>query len=134
MNGSQSISNFSRGGTAMPSIEDNKGIARRWLELITEYMIEEICEMTAPTWRMHRGTPGLPPGPEGVHEVFRIIGPIDQQWTVEDVIAEGDKVVLRATKSCVQESLLGIPDRGRRQTFTATFIHRIADGKIMETQ
>ena len=59
--------------------------------------------------------------------------PIDQTWTIEDVIAEGDKVVVRATNTCVQESFFGIPGHGRPQTFTATFIHRIADGKVHET-
>lgn len=39
----------------MCDIEDNKIIARRWLELISEHRIEDICEMTAPTWRMHGG-------------------------------------------------------------------------------
>jgi hypothetical protein len=38
------------------SIED-KTIARRWLELINKHKIEEICEMTAPTWTMHGGPP-----------------------------------------------------------------------------
>lgn len=117
----------------MCSIKDNKIIARRWLELISEHKIEEICEMTAPTWRMHGGPPGLPAGPDGVRELFQNIGPIDQTWTIEDVIAEGDKVVVRATNTCVQESFLGIPGRNQRQTFTATFIHWIADGKIVET-
>jgi predicted SnoaL-like aldol condensation-catalyzing enzyme len=117
----------------MSAVEDNKLIARRWFHLISEHRIEEICEMTAPTWRMHGGPPGLPPGPEGVRELFRMIGPVEQEWTIEDVIAEGDEVVVRATNTCVQESFLGLPGRGRRQTFTAMFIHRISDGKILET-
>ena len=117
----------------MSSIEDNKTIARRFLELVSEHNIEEISEMVAPTWRMHGGPPALPPGPDGIPEPFRTIGPIDQEWAIDDEIAEGDKVVVRATNTCVQESFLGIPGRGRRQTFTATFIHRIADGKILET-
>jgi hypothetical protein len=117
----------------MSSIEDNKIIARRFLELVSEHNIEKISEMVAPTWRMHGGPPALPPGPDGIRELFKTIGPIDQKWTIDDVIAEGDKVVARATNTCVQESFLGIPARGRRQTFTATFIHRIAGGKILET-
>jgi predicted SnoaL-like aldol condensation-catalyzing enzyme len=117
----------------MSSIEDNKIIARRFLELVSEHNIEKISEMVAPTWRMHGGPPDLPPGPNGIRELFRTIGPIDQEWTIDDVIAEGDKVVVRATNTCVQESFLGIPGHGRRQTFTATFIHRIAEGKILET-
>ncbi len=57
----------------------------------------------------------------------------DFRYAIEDVIAEGDKVVVRATNTCAQESFLGIPAHGRRQTFTATFIHRIAAGKVLET-
>ena len=117
----------------MSPTENNKAIARRWLELVSEHRIQEICEMTARTWTMHGGPPGLPSGPDGVRELFRIIGPVDQKWTVEDVIAEGDKVVVHGTNTCEQGSFLGIPARGRQQTFTATFIHRIADGKILET-
>ncbi|MEH2174453.1 ester cyclase [Nostoc sp.] len=117
----------------MSSIEDNKIIAQRWIELISEHKIEEICEITAPNWKMHGGLPGLPLGPEGVRKLFGSFGPIQQKWTIEDVIAEGDKVVVRATNTCIQESFLGIPSRGRQQIFTATFIHYIADGKIIET-
>ncbi|MEH2105949.1 ester cyclase [Nostoc sp.] len=117
----------------MSSIEDNKIIAQRWIELISEHKIEEICEITAPNWKMHGGLPGLPLGPEGVRKLFGSFGPIQQKWTIEDVIAEGDKVVVRATNTCIQESFLGIPSRGRQQTFTATFIHYIGDGKIIET-
>jgi predicted SnoaL-like aldol condensation-catalyzing enzyme len=117
----------------MSSIEDNKTLARRWLDLVSEHKIEEICEMTAPTWTMHNIPVELPPGPDGVRELFRTLGAIDQTWTIEDVIAEGDKVVVRATNTCVQESFFGIPGYGRSQTFTATFIHRIADGKVHET-
>lgn len=81
---------------------------------------------------MHGGPPKLLPGPDGVRELFRTFGSIAQKWMIEDVIAEGDKVVVHATNICVQESFLGIPGRGRQQT-TATFILKIADGKIIET-
>ncbi|MEH1966863.1 ester cyclase [Nostoc sp.] len=117
----------------MSSIEENKRIAQRWIELISEHKIEDICEITAPNWKMHGGLPGLPLGPNGVRKLFGSFGPIEQKWTIEDVIAEGDKVVVRATNTCIQESFLGIPGRGHQQIFTATFIHYIADGKIIET-
>jgi hypothetical protein len=117
----------------MSTIEDNKIIARQWFKLISEHRIEEICEMTDPNWKMHGGPPNLSSGPDGVRELFEIIGPIAQTWTIEDIIAEGDKVVVRLTNTCVQESFFGIPGRGRRQIFTAMFIHWIVDGKIVET-
>ena len=50
----------------MPSLEENKTIARRWIELVNEHKVEEVCRMTASTWTMDGGPPGgLPPGPEG---------------------------------------------------------------------
>jgi hypothetical protein len=117
----------------MRSTAENKMLARRWLDLVSEHHIDEICEMTAPDWTMHGGPPGLAPGPDGVRELFRAIGPVDQKWTVEDVITEGDRVVVRATNSCLQESFFGVAGNGRRQTFTAVFIHRVGGGKILET-
>ena len=115
------------------SIAENRAIARQWLDLVSAHRVEDLCAMTAPTWTMHGGPPALPAGPDGIRELFRTIGPADQTWTIEDVIAEGDKVVVRATNSCLQESFLGVPGRGRRQTFTAMFIHRVVDGKVLET-
>ena len=118
----------------MDSVEENKAIARRFLELVGEGDVVALCGLIAPTWTMHGGPPGgLPPGPAGLRELFRTFGRIDQTWTIDDTIAEGDKVVVRATNSCLQESFLGVPANGRRQTFTATFIHRITDGEIQET-
>jgi predicted ester cyclase len=93
----------------MSSIEENKIIARRFLELVGEHKVEELCEMIAPAWTMHGGPPKLSPGPDGLRELFATFGPIEQKWTIEDVIAEGDKVVVRATNACLQESFLGIP-------------------------
>jgi predicted SnoaL-like aldol condensation-catalyzing enzyme len=117
----------------MSMIEDNKDVARRWLDLVSRGRVEELCAMTAPAWRMHGGPPALPPGPDGIRALFGTFGRIEQTWTIEDVIAEGDKVVVRATNTCLQESFLGIPGRGHRQVFSATFIFRVADGQVLET-
>jgi hypothetical protein len=117
----------------MKYIEDNKQLARRWLKLISEHKIEELCAITAPTWIMRGGPPNLPAGHAGVRELFRHIGPVEQTWTIEDVIAEGDKVVVRATNTCLQDSFFGIDGRGQRQVFSAMFILRIMDGQVLET-
>jgi hypothetical protein len=45
----------------------------------------------------------------------------------------GDRVVVRGTNSCEQESFFGVPGRGIRQTFAAIFIHRVVDGRVAET-
>ena len=117
----------------MYSIEENKRIARHWLDLVSAHQVEEICALTAPTWTMRGGPPELPAGPEGIRTLFDAIGPVDQTWAIDDVIAEDDKVVVHATNTCIQDSFFGIDGRGKRQVFSATFIHRIADGLIQET-
>lgn len=117
----------------MSTLETNKAIARRFLELVSEHNITELCDMVAPTWRMHGGPPNLSAGPNGIRELFSTFGAIDQTWEIEDVIAEADKVVVRAINTCTQENFLGVPAHGRQQRFTATFIHQIVDGKIIET-
>ena len=117
----------------MYSLAENKRIARRWLDLVSAHQVEEICALTAPTWTMRGGPPNLPTGPAGIRALFQHIGPVEQTWRIEDVIAEGDKVVVRAINSCVQDSFLGIDGRGKRQVFSATFIFRIAGGLVQET-
>jgi hypothetical protein len=117
----------------MTIIEENKKLAWRWLDLISEHKIEEICELVAPDWEMHGGPPDLPRGAEGVHELFRTIGKVHQRWNIEDTIAEGDRVVVRATNTCEQESFFDVPGKGIVQKFTATFTHQISGGKIRVT-
>lgn len=83
-------------------------------------------------WRMYGGPPGLPAGPEGLRALFAAIGPIDQKWTIDDVVAEGDRVVVRATCSCEQDSFFGVPAQGTRQVFTATFTFQVEGDRIAE--
>jgi predicted ester cyclase len=91
--------------------------------------------MISAEWRMHigLGVASIPCGREGMRKLFASFGKIEQVWTIEDIIAEGEKVVVCATNNCMQEIFLGVPSYGRPQTFTATFIHHIVDGKIIET-
>jgi len=115
------------------TLSENKRLAVRWLELVSDGDLDGMCRLTSPTWTMEGGPPGLPSGHEGLRVLFQHIGEIDQKWTIDDVIAEGDKVVVRATNTCEQESFFGVPGRGIQQVFTATFTMHIADGMIART-
>jgi predicted ester cyclase len=87
---------------------------------------------TTRDWRMHGGPPNLPSGHAGVRSLFEHIGPVQQRWTIDDVIAEGDKVVIRATNWCVQDVFFNLPAAGIEQVFTATFTFRIEGGMVAE--
>jgi predicted ester cyclase len=57
----------------------------------------------------------------------------DVQTTILDTIAEGDKVVFRAsTEGTHTGPFMGIPPTGKRAKWTFVDIMRIADGKLVE--
>src|SRR6266567_5236337 len=57
----------------------------------------------------------------------------DAHFTVEDEIAEGDRVASRATlRGTHQGEFMGIPPTGKPMTVTGIGIDRIVDGKFVE--
>jgi steroid delta-isomerase-like uncharacterized protein len=57
----------------------------------------------------------------------------DLNWTIEDTIAEGDKVVVRFRASGTQKGAFqGLPPTERPIDITGVAIYRIADGKFTE--
>jgi steroid delta-isomerase-like uncharacterized protein len=60
-------------------------------------------------------------------------GLADPQFTVEDVIAEGDRVAVRLTSSATHVGeLMGMPPSGKRYSIGEIHIFRLRDGKIAE--
>ena len=116
--------------TATDTLTANKRLAVRFLDLISDGDVAALAALISPTWTMEGGPPDLPAGREGLRVLFDHIGGVRQRWTIDDVIAEGDKVVVRATNHCEQDSFFGVPGRGIVQVFTATFTMQIVDGLI----
>jgi steroid delta-isomerase-like uncharacterized protein len=57
----------------------------------------------------------------------------DSELTIDDIIADGDKVMTRVTLRCTHDGELdGIPPTGRSLTVSAFTVFRIQDGKIFE--
>ncbi|MDP9368230.1 MAG: ester cyclase [Chloroflexota bacterium] len=120
----------------MMSLEENKAIVCRvWDEVVSRGTLGVADELIAPEFIYHApGTPELH-GPDGFAQLiamYRAAFP-DLQATVEDLIAEGDKVVSRYTvRGTHQGELMGIPRTGRRVTEAGIVISRLADGKLVE--
>ena len=54
-------------------------------------------------------------------------------WHIDDLIAEGDKVVARTTmRGTHLGSFFGVPPSGKTVEMTGVHIVRIADGRIIE--
>ena len=57
----------------------------------------------------------------------------DWNFTVEDMVAEGDVVMTRCTvRGTHRGELFGLPPTGREVAYTEILISRIADGRIVE--
>ena len=116
--------------------EANKALIRRIVEEIENRdNLALIDELVAPNFVNHTPAPGLPPDREGIKQLlsmFRAAFP-DGSMTIEDMIAEGDKVVSRKTyRGTHQGEFLGIPPTGRHVSVGLIDIMRIVDGKVVE--
>lgn len=119
------------------SIEQNKSIVRRYFEEAWNAgRLEVLDAIVAPMYVNHDpAAPDLPPGPAGLKPIiagFRAAFP-DLHFTIEDLIAEDDKVVTRWTmRGTHQGDFMGVPSSGKRVTVGGIQIERIADGCIVE--
>ena len=120
-------------------LETNKTISRRFFEeIFGKGQLNVLDEIIAKD-HVNGGLgtlPGLPTAPEGTKQfvtVYRNAYP-DVHFTVEEQIAEGDKVVTRWTwHGTHQGELLGIPATGKSSTVTGITVDRIVNGKIAES-
>ncbi|MBV9171031.1 MAG: ester cyclase [Chloroflexi bacterium] len=117
------------------STEDNKAVFRRWCEVISQNRLDRVEEIIASDEVDHALPPGVPPGLDGLKQIFTLLHTAfpDLQIEIEDLIAEGDKVVGRVTARGTHEGeFMGIAPTGKRVSFTAIDIVRIAGGQIAE--
>jgi predicted ester cyclase len=118
------------------SIEENKAIARRFVEeMMNGQHVEKIDEFVAADAVHHEPRSG----PHNYREALRnVFGDPEHGWrfVVDDVIAEGDSVVVRCTASYVARSdkgPYGIPYKsGTRASVWHAHFFRIQNGKIVE--
>ena len=117
------------------STEQNKAIRRQAYKAVNHKNLDALNEVIASDITSHSARPGQAPGLEGVKQLFSSMYSAfrDLHIDVEDMIAEGDKVVARVTGSGThQGEFMGIAPTGNRIEFSAIDIARIAEGKIVE--
>jgi steroid delta-isomerase-like uncharacterized protein len=119
------------------SIEGNKALVRRfYAELLNMHDLTLIEEFFGPDYVWHVAIPGLAPGLAGLREAFGQIFASFPDWqvTIEDTVAEEDKVVTRFTSTSTHtREYLGAAPTGKRLTTSGIEIQRLAGGKIVET-
>ena len=118
------------------STEQNKSIVRRWVEEgWNKGNLAVVDQLYAPNFVQHE------PAPETVHSsqdlkqyvsAYRTAIP-DFYLNIEDLLAEGDKVMLRFISGGTQKGpLMGIPATGKTAAVTGMVIFRLANSRIEE--
>ena len=123
--------------TVVPmSTEVNKANLRRFYdEVFNKKNRAAIEEFIDPNQVDHAAPPGTPGGLAGAKQTISMYLTAfpDLHFTVEDIIAEGDKVVARLKVRGTQKgAFMGVPPTGKQATSTAIDISRIAGGKSVE--
>jgi steroid delta-isomerase-like uncharacterized protein len=115
--------------------EENKAIARRIWEEVWKGKLDVADEILDKSFVGHSLGVELPPGPEGFKQfvsIFRSAFP-DIHVTIEDQIAEEDKVVTRWTVRMTHKGeLMGIPATGKQVVVTGISINRFVGDKSVE--
>lgn len=116
---------------------DLRSLAHDLYSLISKHDLDGFADLLADDMIEHEELPfpDSPKGKAGVRMLFQSMLDAfpDFEMAVEDVIVEGDKVVIRVRATGThQGEFMGIPATGRRVEVPLIDIMRVRDGKIAE--
>ena len=119
------------------SAEENKAIFRRYVEEVSNEGNLDLVDEIFARYVSHQ--PDGHTEERGPEDVKRFIGEFHQAFpdfhsTIEDQIAEGDKVATRWTiRGTHQGEFRGIAPTGKQITVTGIGIFRFSEGKVVES-
>jgi steroid delta-isomerase-like uncharacterized protein len=118
------------------SVDENKAIVRRFFEeLWNAKRLDRVDEFVAQDYVDGNALPGQAPGLDGAKQKWAMyfVGIPDLTATIHDLVAEGDRVVVRFTaEGTHQGRLLGVPATGKRVRVSGISIYRLAEGRLVE--
>jgi steroid delta-isomerase-like uncharacterized protein len=117
--------------------DQNKAVYRRFIqEVFNEGRLDALDALLSPSYVLRDAPPGSPPGPQAVAEVVRMFRAAfpDLVITIDELVAEGDKVCARATtRGTHRGPMFGLPPTGKPVTMTGLTMVRIVDGRLVES-
>lgn len=117
-------------------VEENKVLLRRYIEeVLNQGNVDAVDKFFAADCVDHTAPPGTPPGAHGIKQLLaaRLTAFSNIHATIEDIIAEEDKVVSRFTaRGTHTGEFLGIAPTGKEVSLMQISIDRVAGGKIVE--
>ena len=115
------------------SIKENKALVHRVVEFANRRDLPAFWKPFAPELVAHTATGDMSLERFKQHTTMVFAAFPDFHWTIEDMIAEGDKVVFRSTyRGTHKGELAGIAPTGKRVDVTVMQIARIVTGRVVE--
>jgi steroid delta-isomerase-like uncharacterized protein len=117
------------------STEENKALVYRYVEALNKHNLAAMEEVYARDFVVHGPAAFGDMDRARVKQMYTAFFPAfpDAHVAVEDVIAEGDKVVYRVTiRGTHQGVFMSIPPTGKQVSWTAIEIERIEDDRFVE--
>ena len=118
------------------STEDNKAIVRRFFEEVFNRQNLAVLDELVSSDFIHHQPGRVLRGAEFFNQVKsrdHFLAFPDLHITIEDMIAEGDKVVTRWTaRGTHQGEAMGLPPTGNEVTWTGMNFMRVVNGKLVE--
>jgi len=117
-------------------MEKQKNIAMLWYDAFNHTDPGLIEKILAPNWVDIPAAKGQPSGPQGAKQavIFLTTTFKDFHVKVEDILEDGDRVVVRSTITGTQvKTFMGIPPNNGRLAIQAVDIHHFYNGKIVRT-
>ena len=118
------------------STESNKAVVQRFRDALDAGDLDGAMAVFAPNAVVHMGSAPEPLNMEGFKQMGQLLlsAFTGSTSTVEDMIAEGDKVVSRLTFGGAHTGdMMGIPPTGKSVAISEIIIDRLADGQIVES-
>jgi len=123
------------------SIEQNKKLVRRYFE-DAPYNLNVCDEIFAPSFQFHaiqrasitpQVVESTPQSEKATYEWLRTVWSADWRTTIDEMIAEGDRVMVRWTfHGTHQGELAGLPPTHKQVSYSGINIFHIEDGKIAQ--
>jgi predicted ester cyclase len=112
------------------STEENKDLVRRLFDAVNRRSLEELDTLLGPEFLLNGEPVGLDDFKEFVDWHVSVLTEV--RFTIEDLIAEGDKVVARLQRRGTHQGWLDVEPTGKPTTTRGIYIFRVADGKLAE--
>jgi C-1 hydroxylase len=126
----EALSNLRRSAV---SAEKNKEFIRKYVDTWNRGDLQGLCQFWSPDMIHHARE--LDHGFEGVKSIVRGFMQAfpDLNFQIEDIVAEGDRVVTRMTARATHlGDYMGVPRTGKKINCTVLGIARLANGRIAE--